>query len=241
MMNKVNVPEISTDAADKLLANVFDACEIEPSKVPLRKLANYSMYRRERYSFQKCLLILVLLVFVALPLLFIPPVIAVNTTENENGNTDKFVVRVDSWLIPVRTVTAALNGRPISVYETDSRTYTVIPTENGILEVRVVLANGQYNLSSTEITNVDTTRPEFVSSSREGDDLVLNVFERGSGLDEAAISAVTVSGKKVYPRFVDSENQRIYFNFPTEGMQITVPDKNGNKLELVISVTDYNE
>lgn len=58
---KTKGPELDEKAASQMLGNIFDACEVEPTSVPLTVLTSYSNYRKERFLFQKILLVVILL------------------------------------------------------------------------------------------------------------------------------------------------------------------------------------
>lgn len=232
----MDIPGLSTDAADKILANVFDDCELDPPSVPLEKLATYSKYRRERYTLQKRIIIGILIVFLLLPLQFIAPHFTVTQISEAGTGYPEYSIRVDPGIIPIKRVTAAVNGMALGVYESGSRSFSVSPTENGSLSVRVTLGNGQYNLASAEVRGIDVDKPEFLSSSREGDQLVIFVKESGSGLDAEGIAAYSDSGLRIPPLEIDVQAGRIVFAFPEESVNIQIPDRNGNILQMVISV-----
>lgn len=73
LFKKKTAPALSEALADRMLENIFDACQAEPNTIPLKTLISYTRYRRERFSFQKILLVVILLLFCLLPLLFLYP------------------------------------------------------------------------------------------------------------------------------------------------------------------------
>ena len=60
-------PALSDRLAERMLEHIFDACQVQPNTIPLKTLISYSNYRRERFSFQKSLLVAILLLFCLLP------------------------------------------------------------------------------------------------------------------------------------------------------------------------------
>ncbi|MDY5607379.1 MAG: hypothetical protein SPF55_05870, partial [Lentihominibacter sp.] len=62
-----NKEELNSDVADQMLQNIFNICEVEPNTVPLDNLKSYSNYRKDRFFLQKVILVIVMLLFLALP------------------------------------------------------------------------------------------------------------------------------------------------------------------------------
>ena len=236
MSKKLKVPELSPDAAGKLLVNVFESCEVQPSNLPIETLTSYSQYRRERFSLQKYILLFVFVVFLILPLFFIPPRLSLELASFDDYPT--YTLLVNSRFIPVSRVTAAVDGKPVSVYESDARVFSITPTQNGELDVRVTLSNRQYNVIGCTVEGIDVDSPKFLGSSKGEDTLTLLVSEDGSGLDPDNIYAVTVSGTMLRPVSVDLETQSIVFPFPEESFTVFISDCKENVLQLVVTVAE---
>lgn len=231
-------PKLSNDAASKLLANVFDACEQEPNTIPLDKLASYSEYRRERYSLQKTVTLIVLIVFLLLPLCFmIPKFDVVNVTESAAGYP-VYEIQVKGKM-PVSVVAASIGSHSFPVYETGDRTYSVEPTIDGPLRIKVTFINRQYTVKEYLVTGIDVDAPVLQDISKADGFLYLTVTDGdGFGIDYSAVKAdLTSSGGTIYPVSYDDSTGLIVFKYPFESMSVSVPDMNGNTLQLVITVT----
>ena len=119
------------DAADatRILGSVFEEAGVEPNTVPMQALTAYSSYRRERFVLLKTALVIAMILFLLLPFMFIPPRYEVTKTDMGDRKLPVYSVDVKS-LLPVRSVVASMDGRPLPVYEEDRKHYTIEPTSN---------------------------------------------------------------------------------------------------------------
>ena len=102
------------DAADatRILGSVFEEAGVEPNTVPMQALTAYSSYRRERFVLLKTALVIAMILFLLLPFMFIPPRYEVTKTDMGDRKLPVYSVDVKS-LLPVRSVVASLDGRPL--------------------------------------------------------------------------------------------------------------------------------
>ena len=70
---KSSVPQLDIEAAGRILAQAFEANQMELNTIPLEVLASYSNYRRERFTLQRTILVIIMTLFLLLPFLFVPP------------------------------------------------------------------------------------------------------------------------------------------------------------------------
>lgn len=229
-------PQLSDDTASKLLANVFDACGREHNTIPLDKLESYSVYRRERYSLQKTLVVITLLIFAALPLCFVMPKFTVVETTQPTDAAHVYEIRVKGS-VPVSTVAASIGDHPFQVYETGEGTYAVEPNINGKMKVKVTLINKQYAVREVDVTEVDLDKPILISQKRENGKLYLYLAdgEDGSGINWDGIYAENIDGKIYKPVEIDRYEGYVAFSFPKESVNIYVPDNKGNTLQLLLT------
>ena len=228
-------PKLNKDTASKLLANVFDACGQEPNTIPLEKLASYSEYRKEKYSFQKVLIVIILIIFLLLPLFFISPKIQVVRITDDTAKTPIYEITVSSWFMPVSSVTASIDSHGVMVYEAGERTYTVEPTLNGILRIKATLLNRQYAVKDIIVNKVDIVSPQLVNQAKIGNKLYLYLHDADLGIDFENVYGETLSGEKVYPVQIDEEQELIVFDFPSESTNIYIPDNRNNVLQIVLT------
>ena len=239
IMKEMPRPMLSDDAASKLLANVFDACEQEQNSIPLETLASYSEYRREKHGLAKTVLIIMLLIFVALPFCFISPEFTITPLPADDPTRlPVFEVNVDGFL-PINLVTASVEGHGLTVFETGDRSFSIEPSQNGIMKVKVKLANRQYAVKEIKVEGIDLAAPTLVSDEVTGGMLRLLVTDDGT-IDYENIFALynsDLTGQNLIRPVEYSEvGGLVVFEFPTESMNVFIPDFAGNTLQLVITV-----
>lgn len=229
----VNESVISQELADQMLQNIFEACNVEPNTIRLEDLETYSNYRRDRFALRKILIRIILVLFLLVPVLFISPkIVAVQQTADQSPT---YNVSVES-VLPVLSVKASINGKDVPVYEKQRRVYTLEPGEEGTMNVTVTILNHQYIQKKIKVTAVDNITPNVVSSSRKGDSLHLYVTDNASGVDYDLVYATTRSGMKTKPLSIDEKKGLVIFKYPSESVNIFVPDKAGNQLQLLLTV-----
>lgn len=229
----VNESVISQELADQMLQNIFEACNVEPNTIRLEDLETYSNYRRDRFALRKILIRIILVLFLLVPVLFISPkIVAVQQTADQSPT---YNVSVES-VLPVLSVKASINGKDVPVYEKQRRVYTLEPGEEGTMNVTVTILNHQYIQKKIKVTAVDNITPNVVSSSRKGDRLHLYVTDNVSGVDYDLVYATTRNGMKTKPLSIDEKKGLVIFKYPSESVNIFVPDKAGNQLQLLLTV-----
>lgn len=233
---KPDFPKLSEEVASNIMNNVLSECGMEPTSVSLDVLSSYSEYRRERYTLQKAILIGILILFLFLPIVFIAPNFQVIETGRSQTGVPRYEVTVSN-LFPVRLVSAKVDGRSVAVYESDTRVYTVEPSYNGTLTITVTLANHQYGIWTTEVSGVDRDAPKLQSSEVSGDNLIIFLEDSGVGIDYQNIYAVSAGSSMVYPLSHSEEAGSVTFKFDRD-LNIFIPDRNGNVLQLVLSIKE---
>lgn len=235
---KSKEPELDIEVASQMLENIFAACEVEPNTIPLSVLASYSSYRRERFLLQKIVLAVIILLFCMVPLLFISPKFTIQDTTSQTGITT-YEVKVNSFL-PVEHVIATVGGRNIPVYETDDKTYSVQPSLNGEMSIRVTLKNRQTRLETIRVTSVDTEPPTVVSNRSDSQNLYIYLKDDSSGVDYKKITAKETDGDgtEITPSSYNETEGYVVFSYPQSSLNINIPDKAGNTLQLVLTLKE---
>lgn len=227
--------QLDETTASQMLDNIFQACEVEPNSVPLATLTSYSNYRTARYKLQKWLLGILIALFCMMPLLFVNPKLSLDSQANDIVGKPSYRLTVSS-LIPISRITATINGMNTPVYETGDNTYTIEPTQNGELNITVVLKNHQSSSLSYQVSGVDTTVPTLLSSSYKNGKLVLYLSDTQSGIDYNSIYAVSPAGNKLYPDSTNETDNYITFDCKETSLNIFIPDKTGNTLQLLLTI-----
>jgi len=234
MAKRDNVPPLSKEAADQMLSNVFEACDFEPNRVPLEVLQSYSHYRRERHILQKCIIVLVAVLFLMLPILFITASVEVTWVEGTPPGSPIVQVAAKS-IVPVESITASIGDYSLEVYQVSDGIYQIHPNANGTLMVTVTLANKQFTEHKMEVSGVDVEPPTLVSSQLVDGELEIFFQDDISSIDFSTIYAVDPAGQVVYPLRHDSDAVSVTFAYPEDHLNIFVADTCGNTLQLVLT------
>ena len=227
--------KLSPDAASQMLSNVFEACDYEANRVPLEVLESYSNYRRERHLLQKCIIVVVALLFAMLPLLFVTPEISSALIDGTTPGSPVVEIQTKS-LLPVESVKAKMGIHEMNVYQVAEDAYRVRPTQNGTLVITVTLTNKQSTETRVEVDSVDVTPPQLLGSSLVDGELEIFLSDDSGELDFDGIYAVDADGNKVYPLRCDTEKMSVVFANPDAYLNIFISDKYHNTLQLVLTI-----
>ena len=158
MTSKKHV-QLSAEQADQILANVFQVCRLDPNTVSLDTLEDYSNYRAERFTLRKIVVILIMLAFLAVPFLFMAPELTVADKTTDDASP-QYEVAVHS-LLPVKSVTAEIDGNNVPVFETAEGVFTISPEISGKMTVTATIVNAQINTVYIDVTvkSHDNTPP----------------------------------------------------------------------------------
>ena len=228
------IPPLSKEVADQMLSNVFEACDFEPNRVPLEVLQSYSHYRRERHILQKCIIVLVVLLFLMLPILFITANVEIGWVEGTPPGSPIVQVLAKS-IVPVESITASIGEYSLDVYQVSDGIYHIHPKANGTLLVTVTLTNKQFTEHKVEVTGVDVEPPVLVSSQLVDGELEIFFSDDISAIDFTTVYAVDPQAQVVYPLRHDPEAVSVTFAYPEDYLNIFVSDTCGNTLQLVLT------
>lgn len=225
---------LDQELADQMLSNIFDICEIEPNTIPLEELESYSNYRKDKYRVRKILLLLIMIIFMLVPLLFMSPEIM--TLKQIDSASPTYSMNVES-LLPVTSVVATIDGENVPVYEKATHEYSIEPSKVGEMLVTVKCVNRQYAQKKIKVTNIDKQAPTISTSKKSGGKIYIYLEDNLSGVDYNNIYAKTTSNKTIDPESFNEEKSMVVFTYPSESINIFVPDKAGNTLQLLLSIS----
>lgn len=232
---KSEEPQLNMESASRILENVFIENQVEPNSVPLEVLTSYSNYRRERFSTQRTILVIIMVLFFILPFCFIPVSFSINSETDAHAANPTFSLHVETKM-PVRRITATINGRNVPVYEVDAHVYSIEPDENGMMTVTVTLMNNQQETKSVEVSNVDVDAPLVVSNEIDNEYVYLYLSDSGSGINYEGIQAVSLDGTVFKPAFYNEATGCVAFAYPSESLNVFIPDYADNSLQLILTV-----
>lgn len=236
LFHKNSIPQPDIETARKILNHAFELNHQEPNSIPFEELASYSNYRRERYSLQRTVIIIMMVFFILLPLLFIPPTFTLTAEKENNGWNPTYQLVLDTFML-VEKLNVQIDGRNIPVYEVDSHVYSIEPMKNGQMDITVTLLNKQVLTQSVFISNVDREAPSIDDYWVEDGLLYISISDAGSGVCFEKISATNVDGEEVLPVRIEKEEGYIIFEDPHNLLEISIPDNMDNVLQVVIAVT----
>ncbi|MGI6766254.1 MAG: hypothetical protein ACOX4R_03430 [Lentihominibacter sp.] len=234
LFNRKGKDALDTAVAGQMLQNIFDVCEVEPNTVPLDELESYSNYRKDRFFMQKVILVVIMLLFLAIPLLFMGPSIAVLEQETPAPHPT-FRLGVDS-ILPITSVKATIDGQNMPVYEKQKKVYSIEPEIGGEMTITVTCVNNQYVTDKVHVSTIDRDVPEVVSDYVRDGYVYIYLKDEGSGIDYAKIYAKSQDGDKFKPDKIDSKAGYIVFKYPGSSINIFIPDKSENMLQLVLTL-----
>ncbi|MCQ2567589.1 MAG: hypothetical protein MJ127_04210 [Mogibacterium sp.] len=225
---------LDQELADQMLSNIFDICEIKPNTIPLEELESYSNYRKDKYRVRKSLLVLIMVIFLLVPLLFMSPKIM--TLKQLDSTSPTYSMNIES-ILPVTSVVATIDGENVPVYEKAKHEYTIEPSKVGDMLVTVKCVNRQYAQKKIKVTNIDKQAPTISSSKKKDGKIYIYLEDNLSGVDYENIYAKNTSGKTIKPESFNEEKSLVVFTYPSESINIFVPDKAGNTLQLLLSIS----
>ena len=139
-------------------------------------------------------------------------------------------------LLPVEKVTVKLKNHTLPVYESTARSYSVEPTRNGNLTIRVELFNRQAVEQEYQVEDVDHQGPKLLDYEVRDDQVFLKVTDDGIGVDFAEIYGMTGAGEMFYPLSVDKDSETVCFAYPNGNCDVYIPDHIGNTLHLSLTL-----
>lgn len=221
--------------ASDILKKVFEKNQVEPNSIPLEVLSSYCRYRKERFAFQRTVLVIIIVLFLMLPFLFIAPTFTIDSADEGYTSTPRYFISLDTFM-PVARVIATINGHNIPVYEIDAHKYSIEPMVNGTMEVTITLINHQKYTRTIDVRNVDVEAPVIVSNDWDKTNVYLNLSDADSGINFEKIKAVDSQGNTFTPVDYDESVGRVAFAYPDSSLNIYIPDYAGNTLQIVLSV-----
>lgn len=232
--NSVQMQSLDHDAANGLLNSVYSACNILPSTVPVEVLEGWSNYKKSASRAGRIISYVILVMLILLPVMFFKPAITVERTDVDYTTNATYQVAVSSFL-PTKDIYAEINGISVPIGRSDTGDYQLQVSQNGLLTVEVTSFNGQIASKEYEVNYIDTEKPTLARSYSESGIVYLVLRDMYSGIDYDSISAVDSDGKKVGTHSVDKKNGIISYLIPEDPITVTIPDKAGNVLNLLVS------
>ncbi|MBR1629561.1 MAG: hypothetical protein IJ679_09930 [Lachnospiraceae bacterium] len=229
------IPPFPLADAERLLEYIFMEEGRRPNSIPLATLIEYNEYRMQRYTLQKYLILTVVLCFATAPVFLINPTIHLDIDKvatNLGLLTYRFTV---DTFIPVDTATATIDGKEVPVLQDGKRSYYILPTSNGKLEVQVNFANRRTATDTASVSGIDRDVPKIVSNRVENGKIFLYLKDDGSGVFWKKIYAINSGGSRIQPDSFNGIIGEVIFDFSDPYLNVYIPDRSGNVLHAVIN------
>ena len=231
---RIRTAPLTPAETSEILDRVFEECSRPHNTTPVEDLSSYAVYRKERFTVQRVILAVGLVLFMLLPLCFVLPEFVIAEGGSGNRGLPVYDVNVKSFL-PVGKVLATIREIELPVYEGGAKEFTIEPTGNGSMIVSVELINRQKTQQRVKVDSVDSEAPHILGSKGGKDTITLTAEDNGIGVDYHGIYAETGSGEKILPLSADEETG-IVFVYPKEDWDIYIPDHLGNTLHLSLKL-----
>ena len=163
------------------------------------------------------------------------PKLEITVGDTEDYLTTTATVHIRSFL-PTKNLTIAKDGDAVEYEQTDSKTYSVPITSNGVLEVSIQNFNGMSAAEYAHISILDDVAPTVTDYSLDDDDVLTVVLEdTQSGVDFETIYAVDSDGDHVFPISQDRSAGEVKFEMDSMGLTLHASDFTGNELQVTFS------
>ena len=131
-------PTLSADVSEILLIDLLDRLKLPENTVPLEMIAAYDVYLKQKSTVLRWLIALAAAVLVIFPLLFVNPKGQLTRAGGVSPFTGRPAVTLTvNAVLPVRSVTAAVDGQAVPIMQESRNTYTLLPQKSGRLTVTV--------------------------------------------------------------------------------------------------------
>lgn len=217
-----------------LLQEIYVKCNCAPNVIPVEMLEAWGNYTQNKYRFERIVCVLFLVLMAILPVFFIHPSIQAEKAASDSTVSADYEIKIRN-LLPLESVTAALNGENVELTKISSKQYKASFSTNGTLVISVTSMNGQSEQKEYDITFIDTEKPKLISYYTNEGKVYIVVLDTYSGVDYDNVVATDTNHNWVEPLSIDEENSTLIFQIPTEKVSVQIPDFSGNTLSLSIT------
>lgn len=198
--------------------------------------AEYERYRRKsrRSGFLNTLLFYILpfILFNAAIFFLVTavPKVEVTVSDTEDYLTTQAEIRVRS-LLPVKTISADLDGDILELGEKKKGSYTVRITKNGLLAVELNSINGMSAQQFEQINILDDNPPSIENAFIENGIVTLTFTDSQSGISFDSVLAYDSDGSSVTPLEADRSTNTFSFRMDPAGLRVLGQDRAGNEVQ----------
>lgn len=185
-----------------------------------------------------------ILIFYVLPFVVVNAILFILVVAGPKGDvaigeTSDFIstnieLKVKS-LLPIKEPVLSLDGTPVAITKTGSRTYTATLTSNGVLEVDLESVNKMKNVFFEQVNILDDTPPTVKEKKTEDGILTVQLEDSQSGVDYSSVYAVDDDGRQILPLSIDQSTGTVTFPIKKENLTVCAKDKTGHELRETIT------
>lgn len=158
--------------------------------------------------------------------------ITVSDTEDYISTTATVTIHT---LLPTKELSITKDGQAIETEQTDSHTYTVPITSNGVLEVFVMNFNGMAASAFSHINILDDAAPTVRKYDLNDDIITIALEDTQSGVDFESVYAVDSDGAQSFPISQDNSAGEVKFEMDSKGLTLHASDFTGNELQVTFT------
>lgn len=222
------IPTLDEATANRILEAALEAGKIDPSSIPAEMLEKRGKPSRPAFGKAKKFTYALIIVTLLLPMMFITPSISAKRINISETLQSSAMYSIDiHGILPVRNVSATLDGEPLSVSKNSGKNYVATLDNNGELVITAVSINGQIRSRNYTVEFLDTERPVFIGSKYSESSIEITVEDTFSGINYNGIEGLKVIS-------VDEEEGTITFQKPNKATAVKVPDNAGNILKMIV-------
>lgn len=206
--------------------------------IPTR--AELEQYRRrsDKDGFLHILLFYILPFIVFNSVIFIlvtaTPKVSITVAETGDYLTTEVTIRTQS-LLPLKSITADLDGEIIDLGKKEKGAYTIVIAKNGLLDVELTGFNGMKSAQYEHIDILDDT-PPVIENAHVDDGIVTITFtDSQSGINIDSVHAADSVGQTVKPLNVDPSTNTFSFTMDPAGLRVSGQDRAGNAVQGVFT------
>lgn len=211
---------------------------------PSRRQLN-SQNRRDgrRHGFLSVLLFYVLPFIVINGLIFFvvteKPKADVTIGESSDYISTTMELKIKS-LLPVHTIAVSLDGTPVEITKTGSRSYRAVLKNNGVLEVNLTCFNKMKTIMYDQVNVLDDTPPAIKDKVFKDGVLSFRLEDSQSGVDYGSITAYNEDKPDILPLSIDRSTGLVMFEIKKENLTISAKDKIGNEMHITYNPKGQN-
>jgi hypothetical protein len=190
-----------------------------------------------------------ILLFYVLPFILVNGLIFLVVTEKpkgdivigESGDYSNTTMELKiSSLLPLKSMEVTLDGTPVAMTKTGSKTFTAALSNNGALEVKLTGFNKMKAALSEQVNVLDDTPPAIKDKMFKEGILSFRLEDSQSGVDYSTVTAYNDDNPDILPLSIDRSTGLVMFEIKKENLTISAKDKIGNEMHITYNPKGEN-